>query len=118
MVRISPVLSSMRSTAFHSYHPSAGIRQREYLKDCRHITLAAASSDLALKQCWGGFGSFHQVGTKPQRASISSSSPVAGLPRISGIAVVGATLKWREKGLLFIRPMCQARSIEAVSGLT
>jgi hypothetical protein len=32
--------------------------------------------------------------------------------------VVGATLKWRGKGLLFIRPMCQARSIEAVSGLT
>jgi hypothetical protein len=61
------------------------------LKDCRHITFAAASSDLALKLFCGSFGCFHQDGTKPQRASISSSSPVAGLPRIRGMLVVGAT---------------------------
>jgi hypothetical protein len=53
---------------------------------------------------------------KPQRASIRTSPPA--LPRSTGMLIVGATLKRRAKGLLVVRPICQARSMEAVSGLT
>ncbi len=37
---------------------------------------------------------------------------------MTGTCVVGSTLKRLRNGLLFVRPIRQARSIEAVSGLT
>jgi hypothetical protein len=79
--------------------------------------LAAASSERALKQLVGGLGCFHQGGMKPQRASISTSSPPLP-PRSTGMLIVGATLKRRGRGLPALRPICQARSMDAVSGLT
>src|SRR5687768_7092109 len=105
----------MRSAPLHSYHPSAGTRQRAWLYASRHIGLAATSSDLALKQFDGGLGCFHQGGMNPQRASISTSPPLP--PRSTGTLIVGATLKRLGNGLPALRAICQARSMDAVSGL-
>lgn len=54
------------------------------------VGVPAASSARALKVDCGGFGSFHQNGISPQRASLSSK-PAAPARRI-GTVVVGRTL--------------------------
>ena len=89
---ISPVDGSTRSTACHSYQPSAGIRQRERANASRHIGLSAASSRRALKLVRGGFASFHQCGTMPQRPSASSGRLAFAGWRRNGILSVGQTL--------------------------
>src|SRR5688572_32603010 len=106
----------MRSAPLHSYQPSAGTRQRAWLYASRHIGFAATSSERALKQFDGGLGCFHQAGTNPQRASISTRAPLP--PRSTGTLIVGATLKRLRKGLPLLRAICHARSMAAVSGLT
>ena len=89
---ISPVAGSVRSTCFHSYQPAAGIRQRDFANAPFHIGFVAASSQRALWEVRGGFGSFHQFGTNPQRALTSAIFPVARSSRRIGIVDVGVTL--------------------------
>src|SRR6266567_4391736 len=115
---ISPVAGSTRSTACHSYQPSAGMRQRARLHASRHIGFPAASSARAMKLVFGGFASFHQCGTRPQRPAASSSSPEFEGRRRNAIVSVGKTLKRGAKGFgLLCRPMCQKRAIAFSSGL-
>jgi hypothetical protein len=94
------------------------MRQRARRQASRHIGLLAASSTRAMWLVRGGLASFHQCGTKPQRPVSSSSSGESGARRRNAIVSVGKVLKRRLKGALLCRPMCQARSIAACSGLT
>jgi hypothetical protein len=91
-------------SAFHSYQPSAGTRQRVLRTALRHIGLPAASSLRALIVDVGSVGCDHQPGIKPQRIVNASSAPSlvspaapaasasAALRRITGNCIDGAAL--------------------------
>jgi len=96
------------------------MRQRARAKASRHIGFSAASSRRALKLVFGGFASFHQCGTMPQRPAASSSrSEFRGhsqeRDRVGGKDVVAA----RRKDWVVAPPeLRNARSSARSSGLT